>query len=376
MAAHRAGLGRPRGRADPPARCRRTLAGLTDGADHATPWFRDSWTFNGIIAGLADYRPPPAAYLAALEPVEAVQHWFYHGTRPELTEADEVAEGGVELYHATPTFLLSAGGSFLNSGYGSDELTGYHQVAIAQSATLIPRRADPLFGGLVRFDPFPGDHDADGDEQLPRDAVTNGVHEGFACGANMAVPQAWVDRAGGWDGPWLVVDLDNQNAAPADRLGFHLAVYRTALTSNDSDRLKVNYNSVCETFGWLYAMDATALPFADFAQRIRERNTFPAQLEWDAKYTFVTPEDTPRRFAFWNRPGQFKRTPRIYAVDDVPLILSCGRTAADQGQSVLDVANELDYLGTAVLSPFSVELAADAEQAAVDVLRAHPPTDS
>jgi len=225
----------------------------------------------------------------------------------------------------------------------------------------------------------------------------------------------------------------------------------------------------------------------------------------------VTPEDTPRRFAFWNRPEQFKRTPRIYAVDDVPLILggftalplvsgpylaadghtgrilvrgpgqpatsdplvldyrvvagpvvvdntaswpqpvadrvaavlalalrvaaadpndvrgplrvlssihppeeivnptywynrgvytrrligyliakedtgkvgdltadaiSCGRTAADQGQSVLDVANELDYLGTAVLSPFSVELAADAEQAAVDVLRAHPPTDS
>jgi len=56
--------------------------------------------------------------------------------------------------------------------------------------------------------------------------------------------------------------------------------------------------------------------------------------------------------------------------------ISCGRTAADQGQSVLDVANELDYLGTAVLSPFSVELAADAEQAAVDVLRAHPPTDS
>ena len=90
----------------------------------------------------------------------------------------------------------------------------------------------------------------------------------------------------------------------------------------------------------------------------------------------MTPEDTPRRFAFWNRPEQFKRTPRIYAVDDVPLILSCGRTAADQGQSVLDVANELDYLGTAVLSPFSVELAADAEQAAVDVLRAHPPTDS
>ncbi len=46
------------------------------------------------------------------------------------------------------------------------------------------------------------------------------------------------------------------------------------------------------------------------------------------------------------------------------------------GQSVVDVANELDYLGTAVLSPFSVEFAADAEQAAVDVLQAHPPADS
>ena len=42
---------------------------------------------------------------------------------------------------------------------------------------------------------------------------------------------------------------------------------------------------------------------------------------------------------------------------------------------MIEVANELDYLARSVLAPFSIELATQAEQAAVDVLRDHPPTD-
>ncbi|MEO3809241.1 hypothetical protein ABGB17_09610 [Sphaerisporangium sp. B11E5] len=288
------------------------------------PWFLNGWCFPGVIAGLAAYRPPPAAYIIALTAHEPAQHRFYHGNRPEMTEADERAEGGVELYYKSPSFLLSAGGMFLNSGYGQDELQGYKQVSVAQSTTLIPVRADATFGELIRFDPYPGDRDADGDEQLQRDAVNTGVHLGFACGANLEVPDRWQRLAvASWDGPWLLLDLDSQSLAathhqPERRLGFYVAVYRTPVA--DPERLKVNYGTVPHNFGWLYAMEATAMSFETFSERIRRRNSFPAKLDWDAKYKFTTPEEPARVFDFWMRPDQFKHVPRIFMVDNQPVL--------------------------------------------------------
>ena len=288
------------------------------------PWpvFLDGRMENGIIAALARYRPPPAAYIAALTQHEPVQHLFYHGVRPEMPEADEVAEGGVELYFKSPSFLLSAGGMFLNSGYGLDELQGYDQVAIAQSTTLIPWRADADFGDLVRFDPYPGDRDADGDEQLQRDAVNTGVHIGFACGANLEVPDRWLQlTATHWEGAWLLLDLDRRRIPPEQRLGLRLAVYLTTLTSDDSDRLRVHYRH--------------RLPDLRLALRRRRRRdvlrrrsharprsepSFPHRLEWAATYPFVTPEDPPRRFEFWIRPGAVQVGPAHLRVDGAPLL--------------------------------------------------------
>jgi hypothetical protein len=130
----------------------------------------------GVIAGLAPYRPPPAAYALALQrELPPFQHRLYHGNRPILPGTDDQAQGGVEIYYRSPSFLLTAGGGFLNSGYGGDEFTGGAETAIAQSTTLIPTRADVAFSDLIRFDPYFN----------PRLATNTGVHLGFACGANL-----------------------------------------------------------------------------------------------------------------------------------------------------------------------------------------------
>jgi hypothetical protein len=302
-----------------------TYAGPTTPDGNPWPWFLTGWAFNGVIAGPAAYRPPPAAYIAALTAHEPVQHRFYHGTRPKMTASPDQAEGGVELYYNSTSFLLSAGGMFLNSGYGNDQLLGYKDVAVAQSTTLIPVRADATFAELIRFDPYPGDRDADDHPQLQRAAVNTGVHLGFACGANLEVPERWLSLAqAAWDGPWLLLDLNSESlgptgAQPDRRLGFYLAVYRTPVA--DPEQLKVNYGTVPSNFGWLYATEATAMTFETFADRISSRNTFPAKLDWGAQYTFTTPEEPPRAFEFWMRPDQFKYVPRIFMVDGQPVLI-------------------------------------------------------
>src|SRR5262245_59737537 len=77
----------------------------------------------------------------------------------------DVADGGLEIYFSSPSFLLAAGGLALNSGYGSDEIdigskNKYEQTSRAQATTLLPTRADDeTFADLIRFDPYPDSPD-------------------------------------------------------------------------------------------------------------------------------------------------------------------------------------------------------------------------
>ena len=149
------------------------------GDGRPTNKFPAIWAFEAIIAGLSAYRPPVAAYNLVMNQNRdhAFQHRFYHGSRPVLPGTDDQAEGGVEIYYNSPSFLLTAGGMFLNSGYGGDEwvFVNYKDTAIAQSTTLIPTRANVKFEDIIRFDPYPDD----------RRAVNTGVHEGFAIGTDL-----------------------------------------------------------------------------------------------------------------------------------------------------------------------------------------------
>ena len=146
-------------------------AGPTGLDNTAVSSYLDDWTLTAIIAGLASYRPPPAAYSLAVEPVpQPVLHVFSHGQRVKNPYSDDEPGGGFEIYYKSPSFLLSAGGLFLNSGNGHDELANYHDVAVAGSITLLPTRGfdemdqpDPAkppqldpdlkFEELIRFEP-------------------------------------------------------------------------------------------------------------------------------------------------------------------------------------------------------------------------------
>ncbi|MEY8350900.1 hypothetical protein AALF16_21955 [Bacillus cereus] len=305
--------------------------GPSDRNRNPTDQFPEGWSGTALIAGLTDYRPPPAAYIIAIERPGPYQHRFYHGTRPEVPEADEIADGGVEIYYSSPSFLLSAGGMFLNSGYGRDQFTGYKQVAYAQATTLLPTRAmdakdrdrrDVLFEELIRFDQYPSKRVPVEEKQCTfedeRPAVNTGVHLGFACGANLVISVLWLRAAQVSNtvtpdsNGWIILNL-NQDQPPYGPLGFYVAAYRTPVA--DPEPLKERYGMVPKNVGFLYVMEATDMPFDEFKQRILSRNTFPDKFEWSAVYEFHTPHDRERVFRFWIRPEEHKYQPRIYELN-------------------------------------------------------------
>jgi hypothetical protein len=173
-------------------------SGLTGTDDKGMPVrLPPSEAFNALIAGTAAYRPPPAAYELALDRGTAPSlHRFFHGARPRLPSSPDDAEPGFEMYYHSPSFLLSAGGQFLNSGYGHDEVgvgskTAWEQTSRAQATTLIPTRAEAAFHDLIRFEPYPDpriDPYAKGmDDPLcfHTTAVNVGVGRGLIAGANL-----------------------------------------------------------------------------------------------------------------------------------------------------------------------------------------------
>lgn len=285
-----------------------TYFGNRDVAGHVRPTFPDEWAFVGVLAGTADYRPPPEAYVLATQEVPAAQHRFYHGVRPKVTGSDDVPDGGVEIYYRSPSFLLSAGGMFLNSGYGRDEFTKFKQVAVAQATTLIPARADVRFQDLIRFDPYP-----DG-----KRAVNVGVHMGFACGANLRIPDLWFDRTHApKDGPWTFLDL-NQNLAGFGPLRFYVAAYHTPV-AEDSELP----GDPPDNLGMLYAVEAvrpdgSLLSFDEFVDVTKRRNDLPDRLTYNSTYDFHTGDD--HTFRCWLSTDGAKYSARVRAMDgqDLP----------------------------------------------------------
>ncbi|MFE7584924.1 hypothetical protein ACFU5Y_25570, partial [Streptomyces gardneri] len=165
------------------------------GADGNQVRFPGHLTYNALIAGTAAYRPPPAAYILAMDRNRAAIHRFYHGKRPRLTESPEDAEGGLEIYYKSPSFLMSAGGMFLTSGYGNDHLDifkeAWNETSRAQATTLIPTRRDVAFADLIRFEPFPDPSvdpfadDIDDPDRHHTLGVNIGVHERIIAGMSM-----------------------------------------------------------------------------------------------------------------------------------------------------------------------------------------------
>lgn len=302
--------------------------GPSDRDRNPTNLFPAGWGIFALIAGLTGYRPPPAAYILSIDRPGPIQHRFYHGRRPEVYEADERADGGVEIYYNSPSFLLTAGGIFLNSGYGNDQLTKYKQVAYAQATTLLPTRAldvkgrpdlNVKFEDLIRFEQFPSKKEKQCVFKNERSAVNTGVHLGFACGANLVIPVKWLRLARSQPtsirdvNGWILLNF-NKDLPDYGPLGFYVAAYRTPVA--EPEQLEVRYGMVPQNVGLLYATEATDMSFDEFKKRILERNKFPDKFEWGGVYDFHTPHEQERVFRFWIRPEDHKYTPRIYDLNE------------------------------------------------------------
>ncbi|MEU7748866.1 hypothetical protein [Nonomuraea sp. NPDC049158] len=258
-----------------------------------------AWRIEASIAGLSAYRPPRAAYELAMNKGTPYQERFYHGDRPKIHPDADRAEGGVEIYSSSPSFMISAGGVFLNSGYRMDEITGFPQRGNAQSTTLMPTTLNLEFADLIRFEGGrrPGHTPPD------RDVVNTCVAGGFACGLQGVVPERWQRCVGPEsNGQWLLLDSDKCGGT-----GFHVAIQINK---------KGVQPGIYENAGFFYAVEKSKMPFSVFATKIKELNAgLPRNLDVTTPYTFHAPDGHTFRFQL-HRFG-VKYLNRILEIDEV-----------------------------------------------------------
>jgi hypothetical protein len=259
-------------------------------------WLIDEWAAEALLVGLSNYRPPAAAYrLTRPKDVAPYQHRFHHGQRAPLSgfPPPEAPDPGVEIYYRSRSFLLSAGGVFLNSGYGHDEFTSYDHVVYALPTALLPTRGEVTFADLIQFSPWPNN----------RDGRNNGVHENFACGMNLHIPDP-LARRGEAHGNWLFLDLTSD-------LGFQVAAYRQPAGGFELPLIpSVPLNDI----GFLYVEEA-GIPFAEFRDRTLARNQHLGTVAFGT-HVFHTPQDVERRLTFRLDPFVDRYAATVLAVDD------------------------------------------------------------
>jgi hypothetical protein len=314
-----------------------TWLGDRDRDGNPTTNFPEWWSFWAVLVGFAAYRPPPQAYSLALTTYPPVQHTIYHGNRPRVEGTSDVPDAGVEIYYKSPSFLLSAGGSRLNSGYGNDWIHP-KDVAIAQSTTLIPTRAEPRFSELIRFDPHENQFDC----------VNVGVHLGFACGANLRIPTVWYQLTGTTaDHGWTFFNLNSDlrpphptDLGPVGKLGFYVAAYSTP-TDSPPDNV-----------GMLYAMEAVAadgteMPFEKFRDDTRAANRhLPTKLEYAQTYDFHTADGHVFTCRLSTRGDTYsRRVLRMDGQDILPPEFSGGPLVTGHGSGFLTTPETADAPG-------------------------------
>ncbi|MGW0518593.1 LGFP repeat-containing protein [Crossiella sp. NPDC003009] len=257
-----------------------------------------------LIVGVSGYVPPRAAIHRAMDKSGAAyQHSFQHGARPKLSFSADSAMPGIEVYRSSPSFQLTAGGIWGNSGYGLDEFRGPKLYGRAQATTLMPTHNSPgretRADDLIRFDGF---HNSGG--PADRDRVNTCVQDGFACGLRLSVPQFLRECAQRvTEARWEFLNL---NTPACGNLGVYVA-----LNSVDSG------NPAHGTVGVLHAVESTTMDFATFHTRTRERNpNLTAEIANQSAGTMTTAEG--RRYQFKLTTGDNYET-LIKSIDGQPV---------------------------------------------------------
>ncbi|TCO57067.1 LGFP repeat-containing protein [Actinocrispum wychmicini] len=230
----------------------------------------DWWAGESVMVGLSSYLPPASAIRNAMVK-GTTQETFYHGNRPRLSYSPDDAAPGVEIYSSSPSYLISAGGVWLPSGYGRDEwydrLGTNENYGSVQSTTLMPTRANTNRDNFIRFDGYSNS------SPTGRGNVNTCVEGGFACGLNLQVPQMWSNCAQQYtSGPWRFLNL---NVPACGNLGFSVVIHGSPVDGAPQ------YG----TAGFVHAVEASNIGFWDFVNRTLAANpNLPERLNPQQEY--------------------------------------------------------------------------------------------
>ena len=164
---------------------------------------------------------------------------------------------GVELYHSSSNYLISAGGVFINYfKYGSKEQHGW-----ARPITVMPSK-DPgtdlrnwirIYGNQKRMRRY-----------------NHTVYKNFGAGANVIVPESIPDACREKSGNWEFFDFTADNCAL--QYGFYVAVHKKACDSKVCRDQGSNY-------GFFETREAKEITFDDFKTNIINSNK---DREWNS----------------------------------------------------------------------------------------------
>jgi hypothetical protein len=152
------------------------------------------------LAAVTTYRVP----VSVLDLIFNKQHrWFSH----------RFHHAAVELYAATPAYLLAAGGIWIPSVHNNDVLTGYNDVGFALPTTLVPSGIGVNRAAFAQIVGSEG-----------HDRANTGLVPGFACGLRPFLPSRYEESSSciRRSGKWTFVDA----GAGCHPDGLFVAMYR------------------------------------------------------------------------------------------------------------------------------------------------------
>lgn len=236
---------------------------------------------------------------------------------------------GVEIYSSSGSYLISAGGIWMESGYGYDEYTGYKQVAIPLPITLMPTREGADRNEFIRIDGFP---DPEG-----REKHNTCVARNFACGWFPIIPDiperySKQEIVKGETWAWKFVDA-SQNE------GFYVAVYTRPYLAEweywckkparDSGH-DCRYYSL--PYGFFEVAESAGLSFNEFRERVLAKNN--KLFSQHSTGTYETISGDRIEFAVPHQVPSNKYQWAISKINDVPVDSDIGHWPLAEGDII------------------------------------------
>jgi len=259
-----------------------------------------SFTFEMVHAGLSDYRVPPTILDLFVSPrhrrfYQGLHH--FAGTNLAARPGQDPFWYVDELYAASPSYLISAGGNPSFYAYvitiGDAKQVGDDaDLGVAGPTVFMPTGAGLALDELIQL----------GKQSTDPNVKNLCVSPDFACGGPIYLPDAF-DPSKTHD-PTVVADGSNwifvNRGGDASKPGYFLAIYRN-LPVNVFGNLSSGFIEAYDT--WEAAALASEargpapLTFKDFQQRVKEKNpNIQLSLGHDEVNTYVTQSGQTVRF--------------------------------------------------------------------------------